>query len=264
MMCVLFAGSAALGDWDLDDPHKMHHPQLPDPNGWDINFVSPKVLADDWMCTQTGPVKDIHFWMSGRFNADPGDPNNGIISIHASIHLDIPADADAGILYSRPGEQKWEGDFDPTQFRIADWPGGQQGWFDPNVGEWVPYTVGDHENIYQVNITDIFQPFTQTEGEIYWLDLTVKTIEDDGATPMFGWKTADLNRYPDPWTGEHRFDDAVWGDMPAAGGDDIVWRELIGPDGQSLDLAFVITPEPATMSLLVLGGIAALSRRRRR
>ena len=40
------------------------------------------------------------------------------------------------------------------------------------------------------------------------------------------------------------------------------WRELIDPrTGISLDMAFVITPEPATLALLTLGAIAVLRRR---
>ena len=29
---------AAQGAWSLGDPHKIHYPQLPDPNGWDVNI----------------------------------------------------------------------------------------------------------------------------------------------------------------------------------------------------------------------------------
>jgi len=55
-------------------------------------------------------------------------------------------------------------------------------------------------------------------------------------------------------------DDAVWSDSP-----DGPWYPIEHPiTGESLDLAFVITPEPGTMSLLVLGGIAVLLRRRRK
>jgi len=76
---VLFVGApVALGGgappptdgWDPCDPHKMHYPQLPDPNGWDVAFwfefmmFFPYELADDWQCSKTGPVDDIHFWIS--------------------------------------------------------------------------------------------------------------------------------------------------------------------------------------------------------
>jgi hypothetical protein len=63
---------------------------------------------------------------------------------------------------------------------------------------------------------------------------------------LWGWKTS-----LDHWN-----DDAVWS-VPGT-----IWQELRDPaTGESLDLAFVITPEPATLSALLLG-ILALCRRR--
>ena len=62
---VLFASCTALADWNVGDPYKMHFPQLPDPGGWDVAFSDwvPQ-LADDWQCTETGPVDDVHIWYS--------------------------------------------------------------------------------------------------------------------------------------------------------------------------------------------------------
>ena len=45
---------------------KMHFPQLPDPNGWDVKADGGLCLADDWQCDGTGPVRDIHFWGSWK------------------------------------------------------------------------------------------------------------------------------------------------------------------------------------------------------
>ena len=71
---------------------------------------------------------------------------------------------------------------------------------------------------------------------------------------MWGWKTSGSPQF---------MDDAVWGDDFAGGVTE--WNELVDPQtGQSLDLAFVITPEPTSMALLGLGGLAVLRRRRRR
>ncbi len=68
---LLFCASGiAFGDWDEGDSHKMHYPQLPKEGGWDVAMPSqwPMRLADDWQCSQTGSVSDIHFWVSWEAN----------------------------------------------------------------------------------------------------------------------------------------------------------------------------------------------------
>jgi hypothetical protein len=72
--------------WLPGDEHKMHYPQLPDEVGWDVNATYPEILADDWRCSETGWIKDVHFWGSWKDNFE------GIIdSFLLSFHRDIPA-----------------------------------------------------------------------------------------------------------------------------------------------------------------------------
>ena len=241
-VALLALAGAAWADWDIDDGHKMHYPQLPDPDGWDVNFTEPKVLADDWRCTRSGPVSDIHFWMSSR-----QDHPFQLLNIHASIHTDDLSNPD----FSQPGDLLWKADFDASMFTVRDWGTGVQGWYDPNP---IPPVVepDDHFLIYQVNITQIPDPFPQKVGEVYWLDLSVSLL-DPAAASQLGWKTSL----------EHFRDDAVWSDADAAGGV-TGWQPLFDPyNGETLDLAFVITPEPATMALLGLGALALLKRRQK-
>ncbi len=226
---LMFVAGPASADWFPD--YKMHYPQMPDPNGWDINMTYPKVLADDWQCIESGYVRDIHFWVS--WNDDiVGD----ITGVHLSIH-----DNDLSGPYSKPGVELWAGDFLPGDFIVGYWESGDQGWYNPNTGDVLP---GNHHDTYQINFNWIDDAFYQEAGQIYWLDVSV--VVEDGE---IGWKTSESPQFED---------DAVWGDLPVP-----IWEELVDPiTGISLDLAFVITPEPTSLGLLMLGGFALLRRRR--
>ena len=227
LLCVvlLFFGSSvvAFGDWDPCDSYKMHFPQLPDPFGWDIAFcwAGPTEqrleLADDWQCTKTGPVNDIHFWISWE-----GDDVGTIESVMVCIYSNNP-NGPSG--WSEPNVSLWSRYFpDGTStITVRPYGTGQQGWYDPNTGMWLR---PDHNNYYQVNITDINDPFIQKEGEIYWLGIHIKAVPFPEC--RVGWKTAVRPQF---------MDDAVW--RPLTGGP---WMELRDPNTyESLDLSFVIT-----------------------
>lgn len=81
-------------------------------------------------------------------------------------------------------------------------------------------------------------PFIQQQGTIYWLGLHVDV--DPLTSQQIGWKTS-LNHWND--------DGVFWDDF---GGMGMAWQELRDPlTLESLDLAFVITPEPSTWAMLV-------------
>jgi hypothetical protein len=249
----------ATADWNAGDPYKMHYPQLPDLTNTGIDVLATvqgpwvlppqqrqwKILADDWLCTETGPVSDIHFWISYR-----QDQQWPIVAVLASIHGDVPG-SPAGPP-SHPGILLWSAVFDPNQFVITPPFQGHEGWYDPNVPSFLP---DDHLLYWQVNIKDIVNPFPQEANTIYWLDLSAMLapppIGSDPNQPVpqqVGWKTS-LNHFQD---------DAVWWNGQQ-------WIDLHDPlNQQSLDMAFVITPEPGALSLVALGGAALLRRRRRR
>jgi len=235
---TVFAGTA-LADWDLRDYHKMHYPQLPDIDGWDINGTSPLVLADDWQCSESGPVTDVHIWGSWRH-----DDIGKIRKIHLSIHENVTGD------YSHPGALLWERDFGPDEFSIRDAGNGDQGWYTPG-GD--PISM-DHKQCHQINIVGIEKPWVQERGTIYWLDVSVELEPIDPGTEInerWGWKTSGVKQF---------MDTAVWRDAAGA-----AWNPLLDPEtGARIDLAFVITPEPTSMALLGLGGLCVLRRRRGR
>jgi hypothetical protein len=233
----------ALADWNDGDPYKMHYPQLPDPDGWDVNVtrtpgVPPyRVVADDWQCSESGPVTDIHFWGSWE-----QDVKGTIDFIDVAIYSDVPSGTEGQA--SHPGQVLWTQAFHQPEYTERFWGSGDQGWYDPFVDP-PTWTRPDHQQTWQYNIANIPVPgaFEQVQGQIYWLAISVRLAA--GPQGQFGWKTSL----------DHFNDDATWVDLPPSG--PVPWNELRDPvTFDSLDMAFVITPEPATLLLLSLGGLA--------
>ena len=248
IIVVLACGPAspALADWQVGDEAKMERPQLPDPNGWDIDMTE-YTLADDWRCSETGVVTDIHFWYSVKGDKDEISTPH-IRQIRVSIHDNIPVGPGN---FSIPGPLLWEHTFDETEFRIAGPWGGIQGWDRPEPD--TNCEPDDHTRYWQVNIEDIAPDpnhglFRQEIGNIYWLDLSVVPAAS-GTDPLeIGWKT----------TEEINYDSAVY--LDANG----IWQMIaVCTDDHETDLAFVIVPEPITMGLLAAGALAMLRRRRK-
>lgn len=255
-LCVLFVNGTVLADWTPADPAKWV--QLPDlsPAGIDVYATNPKVLADDFLCTQTGLITDIHIWGSWLGDYLPmeptgGNPSASNVAFTLSLHADIPAGSQGGPPYSMPGELLWEQTFEPGQFSANLYSVGPEGWYNPNTGEY--FVEGDHQawqyNFYIDPEVAFLQEGTLDNPVVYWLD--VSATPSDSPT-FFGWKTS-----IDHWN-----DDAVWADSHQG-----PWNELRYPgghpfEGQSIDLAFVITPEPTTIVLLGLGGLALRRKRR--
>jgi hypothetical protein len=182
--------------------HKMHFPQLPDLEGWDVNATYPKILADDWQCSRSGPIEDIHFW--GSWKDLDGAPWTDDFPpwppyFWLSIHRNIPADIDTP--WSRPGELLWgwEGEIPGIPYE----PPAMEHWFYPNTGE---YFCNDHIPYWRYDFffDQAYPPpdsFYQHKDSIYWLNITYFPYEPEPPC-QWGWKSSR----------DHFMDDAVYTD----------------------------------------------------
>ena len=228
---LLLLTAAARADWNPGDPVKWV--QYPDVNGWDVGFSRTRAgapsIADDFICVESGEITDIHLWTSWK---DEIEDWGSIGNIHLGIYSDNPN----GLYgWSEPDQLLWETDIQNFGYRL--YGTGDQGWYNPQQNL---VLSNNHQNIWQINIMDIQNPFVQEEGTIYWLDVRI-----DGASggPELGWKTSQ----------DHWNDDAVFDAEFTYG---IPWYELRDPlTEESLDMAFALVPEPnAIIMILVAGG----------
>ncbi|MHC4517612.1 MAG: LamG domain-containing protein [Planctomycetota bacterium] len=218
-------------DWVDGNPHKMHWPQLPDlrPTGMDVDMYWTS-LADDFRCTESGAITDIHFWASFL---DDVWPVKGVDSLRFEVNIYSNQPADDLMPWSRPGTLLWSRAIAPFTYDVRQVANNiPEGWFDPASKFYEP---ANHERAYQYNIClDGDDLFTQKLGTTYWIE--IKEIPSQDTTYVFGWKTTKEQLQ---WN-----DSAVWlhptlGWLPMSypGGHDF--------EGKALDLSFVITGEPA-------------------
>ena len=215
--------------WREGEFYKIHWPQLPDL--WDTGLavdMYERALADDFLCTEDGPITDIHFW--GAF-LDDSRPHINSLRFEVRIYSNVPAGQ--GVSWSRPGQLLWKKEIPPYSYNFHEKTTGiRQDWFDPASKSYEP---DNNKRIYQYDICfedDDPNLFIQREGTVYWLELREIQPEGQGHTHTFGWKSTERRlRYND---------NAVWL-HPVLG-----WMPISYPVGhqyadEPLDLAFVLT-----------------------
>ena len=182
---ILVLAGMVFADWDVGDTYKMHFPQLPDEAGWDVKASDAGVIADDWLCTETGPVTDIHFWGSW-YNGQPGD----ILGFSVSIFSDVPdPDPTNPQDFSHPGALLWTHYFPIDEVRIRQIvpiPQVWEGWYEPSTGVAL---YPNHDNYYQYNIVNIQNAMVQEAGMVYWLSVQADVVPS-GTPAYWGWKSS--------------------------------------------------------------------------
>lgn len=248
-------------EWDPEDPHKMHWPQVGDQRATGLTVdLFKKSLAEDFRCAATGPITDIHFW--GAF-LDDTLPVFGVDSLKFKISIYSNLPADDKVEWSRPGELLWSKEILPYTYDVRQVTGiYRQGWFDPASKFYEP---SNHRKSFQYNIClrdDEKELFTQRQGTIYWIE--IEEMPEEDAPYVFGWKAT-----------ERRLqfkDNGVWRRQPASGPPPADWLPMSYPsgheyEGKPLDLSLVITgralvadkdfgdaPDPTYETLLISDG----------
>lgn len=216
-------------------------------NGIDINCTSnapppnPFLLADDFLCTSTGPITNITIWASWKNDSIPGNnPSNVIFTL--SIHTDTTNTSPP--FNSMPGTCLWTNTFVPGRFICTQVTTNKyEYWWNPSDPTAVfPGDQTCYRYDFHIPPAQAFnQQGTPNKPIVYWLD--VQARPGGGTAPhKLGWKTST----------NHWHDDAVWvmASEPYSG----VWNELRYPPnhqyaGQSIDLAFRINVSEEQVSI---------------
>jgi len=215
---------------------KMHWDQLPDlePTGMDVD-ITWVPTADDFLCTETGPVNRIRMWVSFADDLLPLVLNDDTVRLQ--FYTDIPAGMDTP--WSMPGTLLWSKTWYAGEYvaniistNAPEW------WYDPATQWWEP---NNHQIVVQFDFDLGSQPFYQTMGQIYWLEAKYLYSDPPVLNNTLGWKTTKYTL---------RFnDDAVWWNdsnpnFPYG------WVAHVYPGdpnphpyaGQSFDMSFIINP----------------------
>lgn len=208
----------------------------------DTDTPTDALTADDWRCTSPGWVSDIEFAGWSYYG------NQYIDKFHVTIYTDVPATTSDA---SHPGSILWEKDF---------------GLADPNDPHKIGYQdLGD--GTFKINVAQpdwFIQQGTPSNPMIYWISIQGLMVQD-GYFDAFYWNFKD--RYlpvnlDDAAFYSNYFGMAPWWNwgFPAGYADPDLYDGLLPSGWTSADMAFILSPEPATLMLLGLG-VLVLRRR---
>ena len=211
------------------DTNGVKYLQPPNLQGLDVWNSGPWMLADDFICTNNGPITDIHIW--GSWLSDSVALNS--LTFTLGIYDDVPVSPVNS--FSHPGNLLWQQTFAPGQYSESFFAAGSESFLDPGP----PATVGTDSQAwyYCFYPTNPFvQTGTNTAPKTYWIAAYANLPAGD-TSYRYGWKTTpvvqnDVSVHA-PWTGS----------LPLSGGG---WLPTMqATTGGPLDLAFLLTtPTP--------------------
>jgi hypothetical protein len=174
------------GEETTGNPKKWSQPpyrnlESPHPKsfwGWDeLSVYSKQIVADDWLCTDTRPVTDIHWWGSyQQWNEDKA-PENSPSAFHIGIWKDVPAGVDKE--WSHPGEMIWE------------WIAGRSELNERVVGsDFHPDYMEKPDSCFRYDFIIPEEKWFYQEGDssIYWISISA-LYQDMPSLHRWGWKT---------------------------------------------------------------------------
>ncbi len=189
----------------------------------------PQLLADDFLCTETEWITDIHIYGSWwRDRLPMGGETQVVFTL--SLHPDIPA----GVVepWSIPGPPLWLRPFGPGEFGVDMVFQTPESYYMPCTDI---FTYQDHTMAWRYDFYlpkgELLQEGTPDEPVIYWLNVQAMPLNASDPDVRFGWKTS-----LDHWQ-----DNAVFGigNEPYDG----PWLQIMNPLTEITDLAFEITTE---------------------
>ncbi|MDD5140028.1 MAG: hypothetical protein PHY43_07200 [Verrucomicrobiales bacterium] len=140
----------------------------------------PWLLADDFVCTNTGYITDIHLW--GSWNDNQYISNS--ITFWLALFEDVPTNASNP--FSHPGNLVWSQCFAPGEYSESFWSFASEQFLDPGP----PNTIGTDSQVYYYNFYPCNPPVqrgTPIHPRTYWLGAYAQLPA--GVQSSYGWKT---------------------------------------------------------------------------
>ena len=237
-LALLAASTGLQAQVQCIETNGVKYVQPPNLAGFDVSDSIGYVLADDFICVNSGPISDIHIWGSWLNNT-----HGAITNFWIGIYSDVPAGVNGS--YSHPGRLLWSQAFPQGTFAETALEPSQEQFISPaSVNILGPDTEVWYYCFYPTN------PFVQTgtsaAPQVYWLAAFAQGNFGPGydSIPQYGWKTtasvqsdASVNT---PWTGTLPGNNAPW---------NITTTPANSPEGAvPLDLAFKLTTPTNTTS----------------